>query len=217
MSDAVEQLRLIRTEGVGPLTYKRLMARFAGVEAAMAALPDLARAGGRTTPFRLASRAEAEREMAQLQKLGGRFCFLGDPEYPPFLADTADAPPVLSVLGDINLLSARAVGVVGARNASANGMRMAEQLGADLARELVVVSGLARGIDASAHTGAMPAPIRGRCGPGGRLPQSPAGSMSPTRPSMKNCRRGSPRTARWWPRRRLAPRRWPGIFRSATG
>jgi DNA processing protein len=155
MSDDIDRLRLIRTEGVGPLTYKRLMARFGSVGAAMAALPDLAQAGGRTTPFRLASRAEAEREMAQLHKLGGKFCFLGDPEYPPLLAATADAPPVLSVLGDVELLSARAAGVVGARNASANGMRMAEQLGEDLARSLVVVSGLARGIDASAHTGAM--------------------------------------------------------------
>ncbi len=155
MNDAIDRLRLIRTEGVGPLTYKRLMSRFGGVEAAIAALPEMARAGGRTTPFKLASRAEAEREMAQLQKLGGVFCFLGDAEYPQILADTADAPPVLAVLGDVKLLSGRAVGVVGARNASVNGMRMAEQLGEDLARSLVVVSGLARGIDASAHTGAM--------------------------------------------------------------
>jgi DNA processing protein len=154
-ANIVERLRLIRTEGVGPLTYKRLMSRFGGVDEAMAALPDLARAGGRTTPFRLASRAEAELELTKLHKLGGKFCFLGDPEYQPILADMVDAPPALAVLGDINLLSARSIGVVGARNASANGMRMAEQLAADLASNLTVVSGLARGIDASAHRGAM--------------------------------------------------------------
>ncbi len=155
MNDAVDRLRLIRTDGVGPLTYRRLLARFGSVDQAMAALPDLARAGGRSEAFRLASRADAEREMAKLHKLGGKFCFLGDPEYPPFLADTADAPPVLAVLGDMQLLAARSVGVVGARNASVNGMRMAEQLAEDLAKTLVVVSGLARGIDASAHQGAM--------------------------------------------------------------
>jgi DNA processing protein len=154
-ANIVERLRLIRTEGVGPLTYKRLMSRFGGVDEAMAALPDLARAGGRNTPFRLASRAEAELELTKLHKLGGKFCFLGDPEYPPILADMVDAPPALAVLGDINLLSARSIGVVGARNASANGMRMAEQLASDLAASLTVVSGLARGIDASAHRGAM--------------------------------------------------------------
>jgi DNA processing protein len=155
VNDAIDRLRLIRTEGVGPLTYRRLLARFGSIDQAMAALPDLARAGGRTQPFRLASRADAEREIAKLHKFGGKFCFLGDPEYPPFLADTVDAPPVLAVLGDLQLLSARSVGVVGARNASANGMRMAEQLAEDLAKTLVVVSGLARGVDASAHRGAM--------------------------------------------------------------
>jgi DNA processing protein len=104
----------------------------------------------------LASRADAEREIAAVHKLGGRFVFLDTPDYPEFLADMADAPPALAVLGDVALLSARAVGIVGARNASANGMRMAEQLAADLALEnLVIVSGLARGIDAAAHTGAM--------------------------------------------------------------
>jgi DNA processing protein len=155
VNDAVDRLRLIRTEGVGPLTYRRLLARFGGVDAAIAALPELARSGGRSAPVRLGTRAEAEREIAKLHKLGGKFCFLGDPEYPEILADMVDAPPALAVLGDIKLLSARAIGVVGARNASANGMRMAEQLAAELAPQLTVVSGLARGIDASAHRGAM--------------------------------------------------------------
>jgi DNA processing protein len=155
MNDMIDRLRLIRTEGVGPLTYRRLLARFGSVAQAMAALPELARSGGRSAPVKLASRAEAEQELTKLQKLGGKFCFLGDPAYPPFLADMVDAPPALAVLGDIGLLSARAIGVVGARNASANGMRMAEQLAADLAANLTVVSGLARGIDASAHKGAM--------------------------------------------------------------
>jgi DNA processing protein len=152
----VDHLRLIRTEGVGPLTYRRLLERFGIVTAAIEALPQLARAGGRTTPLKLYSRRDAEREMAALHKSGGRFLFLDDPDYPAFLSELVDPPPAIAVLGDVGLLSKRAVGVVGARNASVNGMRMAEQLAAELAQNgLAIASGLARGIDAAAHKGAM--------------------------------------------------------------
>ncbi len=156
MSDRLDRLRLIRTDGVGPLTYRRLMARFGSVAEAIEALPQLARAGGRAAPLQLHGRSEAERELAALHRLGGKILFLEDPDYPPFLAELADAPPALSVLGDVSLLSTRAVAVVGARNASANGMRIADQLAGDLAtKSLTIVSGLARGIDAAAHHGAM--------------------------------------------------------------
>ncbi|OYV34778.1 MAG: DNA processing protein DprA, partial [Acidocella sp. 20-61-6] len=131
------------------------MARFETASEALTALPELAKAGGRATTPRIPPRAEIEREAEALARLGGQFIFLGGANYPPYLADLADAPPALAVLGDVGLLSARAIGVVGARNASANGMRMAETLAAELAERLVVASGLARGIDASAHTGAL--------------------------------------------------------------
>jgi DNA processing protein len=156
LNERIDNLRLIRTEGVGPLTYRRLMTRFGSVAAAIEALPELARAGGRQAPLQLCSKAEAEREMAGLNRLNGTMLFLEDPEYPPFLAELADPPPAISVLGDVELLSARAIGIVGARIASVNGMRIAEQLGADLAEQgFAVVSGIARGIDAAAHQGAM--------------------------------------------------------------
>jgi DNA processing protein len=156
MNDSIDRLRLIRTEGVGPLTYRRLIGRFGTVRNAIEALPELARAGGKTSPPVLPARRVIEAEMAALAKLGGKFLFLDTPDYPEILGELPDAPPALAVLGDAKLLSARAVGVVGARNASANGMRMAEQLAAELAAEkLVVVSGLARGIDAAAHKGAL--------------------------------------------------------------
>lgn len=155
MNDDLDRLRLIRTEGVGPLTYRRLMERFGSVGRALEAVPELARAGGRAVT-RIASRSEVEAEWGKLERLGGRFIFADMPDYPKFLALMPDAPAGLAVLGDISLLATRCVGVVGARNASANGMRMAEQLAADLAeRGLSVVSGLARGIDAAAHKGAM--------------------------------------------------------------
>jgi DNA processing protein len=155
-NDALEKLRLARTEGVGPITWRRLMAQFCSAEAAIAALPELARAGGRAAPPVVPGRREVAREIEKLQKRGGRMVFAGDDDYPPMMTLLPDPPPVLSVLGDFCALRGRAVGVVGARNASANGQRMAEALGSDLAAQgLIVVSGLARGIDAAAHKGAL--------------------------------------------------------------
>ncbi|MBW4092743.1 MAG: DNA-protecting protein DprA [Proteobacteria bacterium] len=149
-------LRLARTDGVGPHTYRRLLARYGSAAAAIAALPGLARDGGRTAPLAVPAAGEVARETDHLAKLGGVFLVLGQPGYPPLLALLADAPPVLACLGDPALLAARAVALVGGRNASINGTRVAEALAADLAQAgLVVVSGLARGIDAAAHAGAL--------------------------------------------------------------
>lgn len=151
----LDRLRLARTEGIGPLTFRRLMARHGGdAGAALAALPRLG--AGRAAPGAPPPEAEARREMAALAALGGRFVFLDDPLYPPLLARLPDAPPVLAVLGDAGLLAAPAVALVGARNASAAGRRIAERLAEDLAQKgLTVVSGLARGIDTAAHEGAL--------------------------------------------------------------
>jgi DNA processing protein len=157
MTDTISKLQLARTEGVGPLTWRRLMAQFAGsATAALDALPALAKAGGRVSPLGIPSRRAAERELGEVRKRGGRILFLGDADYPALLALLPDPPPVLSVLGDLGVLAARSVGLVGARNASANGQRVAEALAADLASNgIVVVSGLARGVDAAAHRGAL--------------------------------------------------------------
>jgi len=146
---------LAQTEGVGPIAWRRLLSRFGSAEAALAALPRLARAGGRDTPPAIPTAAEAERELDRLAKLGARLLVVDESGYPPLLAMLDDAPPVIAVQGDAALLSARSVAMVGGRNASANGQRMAENLAAGLARTVVVVSGLARGIDAAAHTGAL--------------------------------------------------------------
>ncbi len=152
----LHRLRLTRTESVGPITYRRLLDRFPDPAEALAALPDLARMGGRAAPLRVPAEGEIEREFLLLTRLGGRFLFLGEPDYPEYLAELPDAPPVLAVLGDVSLLSARCIGMVGARNASGAGLRFTEQLASELAaQKLVVVSGLARGIDAAAHEGAM--------------------------------------------------------------
>jgi DNA processing protein len=156
MNDAADRLRLARSEGVGPITYRRLLARFGTAKAAIDGLPELARAAGRRTPMRIPPRSAAEREMAEAERLGARLLFFGTPDYPPLLATIADPPPVLAVLGDPALTRSRSVAIVGSRNASANGRRLAETLAADLAAAgLTVVSGLARGIDAAAHRGAL--------------------------------------------------------------
>ncbi|KPF80161.1 DNA processing protein DprA [alpha proteobacterium AAP81b] len=153
-ADAVARLRLIRTESIGPVTYRQLIARFGDARQALAALPDLARRGNRD--LAIASVEDTEAELAALAALGATMIFLGTPAYPALLAATETAPPVLAAHGDLGLLDRPALAIVGARNASAAGVRFARQLAADLAAEdLVIVSGLARGIDAAAHQGAL--------------------------------------------------------------
>ena len=149
-------LRLIRSENVGPITFFHLLRRFGSATAALEALPELSRHGGRARPLVGFSKAKAEEELATLAKIGARLVAHGEPDYPTALAAIEDAPPVLAVRGHVHILTKRAVAIVGARNASANGIRFARQLAVDLGREgLVVVSGLARGIDAAAHLGAL--------------------------------------------------------------
>ena len=152
--DAVARLRLIRTDSIGPITYRQLIARFGSAGAALQALPDLARRGGRA--LAIASTAAAEAEIAALETMGAVMIFIDTPAYPALLASLESAPPVLAARGDPGLLERPAVAIVGARNASAAGVRFARQLAHDLAAEdLVIVSGLARGIDTAAHIGAM--------------------------------------------------------------
>jgi DNA processing protein len=154
-TDRIDHLRLIRSEGVGPVTYRRLIDRYHTPAAALDALPRLARAGGRASAPTTISASEAERELERTNAVGGRMVFLGDDDYPPLLAMMDDAPPCLIMSGEAALAMQRCVAAVGGRNASANGQRMAENLAADLAASVVVVSGLARGIDTAAHQGAM--------------------------------------------------------------
>jgi DNA processing protein len=153
--DDINRLRLIRTEGVGPITYRRMLDRYSTAAAALAALPHLAQAGGKITPSSIPSVSTAKHEFEQTKKLGGRILFLGDSDFPPLLAHLDDAPPMIAVLGDIALLALPAIAIVGGRNASAAGLRMAETLAEDLAEHMTIVSGLARGIDGIAHTAAM--------------------------------------------------------------
>jgi DNA processing protein len=154
--ERLARLRLARTPRVGPVTFRALLEACGSAVAGVAALPDLARRGGR--PLLPTSEAVAQAEFGRAERLGARILVWGDPDYPPLLAATADPPIVLTCLGEVARLAARCVAIVGARNASLNGQRFAERLARDLAAAgLIVVSGLARGIDTAAHRGAGPA------------------------------------------------------------
>jgi DNA processing protein len=149
-------LRLIRSENVGPVTFRELINHFGGAEAALEALPELSRRGGRGRPIRVCSRAQAEAEMAAAAAFSARPLFTIEPGYPVPLAHLPAPPPMIYVRGREELLARDAVAIVGARNGSAAGISMTRQLARTLgAAGYVVVSGLARGIDGAAHEAAL--------------------------------------------------------------
>lgn len=153
--DGFSRLRLIRSGQIGPVTYRHLVARFGTAQAALDALPELAARGGGRAP-RIATPGEIEREMQAVERLGARYLFLGQPPYPALLEQMETAPPALIVRGDTGLLERPSVAIVGARNASAAACRFARQLAQALGEAgVLVVSGLARGIDTAAHQGSI--------------------------------------------------------------
>ena len=154
-SERLDWLRLIRSDNVGPINFGQLLQRFGSAAEALSALPELAKRGGRKA-FQACPRDVAEEEVETLAAINARLIARCEPEYPLALAALDDGPPVLTVRGRIDLLTTRCIAVVGARNASANGVRFAQQMAADLGQAgLTVVSGLARGIDAAAHRGSL--------------------------------------------------------------
>lgn len=166
ISDIVARVRLVRTRGIGPVTYGQLLMRFGSAEAALAAVPDLARRGGGKAPP-LFAQGDAHAEMARVAALGAHYLALGKGLYPRALAQLDGAPPLLIAKGNLKLFDKAMVAIVGARNASAAACRFARGLAHDLGRDdAVVVSGLARGIDAAAHDGSMESGTIG-CAAGG--------------------------------------------------
>ena len=152
----VHWLRLIRTPNVGPATFRDLINRFGSAEAALEMLPELMASGGAARIPRIPSVQEAEAEIETAQRYGARFVAIGEPDYPPTLRRMENAPPLLAVSGIPAVFALPAVAIVGARNASLAGIKMARALAADLGREgYAIVSGLARGIDTAAHKGAL--------------------------------------------------------------
>jgi DNA processing protein len=150
--EKIDWLRLFRTDTIGPITFHRLLAKYGTAARALDALPVLTK----NKPIRICPPDLAEKELNDLHKLGGRMVFAGEDNYPLALTSLEDAPPVLSVLGRIDLLQKTSIALVGSRNASLNGRKLAHKMAMDLGQAgLVVTSGLARGIDTAAHEGAL--------------------------------------------------------------
>jgi DNA processing protein len=150
----LDWLRLIRSESVGPRSFRSLMNRFGGAAAALDALPDLVRQAGRD--IRICPAAEAEREFEALARLGGRFVALGEADYPVPLQAIDSAPPLLAVLGRNDAVQRPGVALVGSRNASAAGLKFTARLARELGEaDFTIVSGLARGIDTAAHEASL--------------------------------------------------------------
>jgi DNA processing protein len=149
-------LRLIRSENVGPVTFRELIAHFGGAEAALEALPELSRRGGYRRPIRICPREAAEAELGAAADIGARALVVGEPGYPPALAAVDPPPPLLYAKGKVGHLTRPMLAIVGARNGSAAGQKLARLFATDVgAAGFVIVSGLARGIDSAAHEAAL--------------------------------------------------------------
>ena len=154
--ERLDWLRLARTSGVGPVTFAKLIERFQAPDAAIEALPRLARRGGRASALKPARREIAAAEIERLEALGARLLCACEPDFPEYLAVLDPPPPVISVKGPLDPGLKPVCAIVGARNASGVGLRFAGDLARDLgARGIVVASGLARGVDGAAHAGAL--------------------------------------------------------------
>lgn len=152
----INWLRLIRTPNVGPASFRDLINRFGSAEAAIEILPELALSGGAGRIVRVPGIAEAEAEIALATRHGARFIGLGEPDYPPVLRRMDLPPPLIAVKGAAEVFTLPPVAIVGARNASLAGIKMARLLASELGRDgYAVISGLARGIDTAAHEGAL--------------------------------------------------------------
>lgn len=154
--EKLDWLQLIRTRNIGPITFHRLLAKYGNAGEALKALPELSRKAGGRAPLRAADRGSAEAEMMEAERRGVQIVAACEPDYPAALAAIPDHPPVLFVRGHTSLFDKPAVAIVGARNASGVGRKMARTLAGDLgASGVVVVSGLARGIDGAAHEASL--------------------------------------------------------------
>ncbi len=152
----LDWLRLIRSDNVGPRTFRALLKHFGSARGALAALPDLARRGGASRPGRICTQEDAEKEFAEARRKGVIFVASSEPNYPARLRMIDDAPPLIALAGNLEALTLPMIAIVGSRNASAAGAKFAERLARELGDAgFVIVSGLARGIDAAAHRASL--------------------------------------------------------------
>lgn len=155
-AERIAAIRLIRSENVGPVTFRDLLDHYGSAEKALAALPELSRRGGHRSAIRVCPRDDAEAELDRAHRFGAHMLIIGDAYYPEALATLDAPPPLIYAKGDIGMLHRPAIAIVGSRQCSAAGAKLARQFSAEIGRAgFVVVSGLARGIDAAAHEAAL--------------------------------------------------------------
>lgn len=148
----ISWLRLIRSDNIGPDTFRDLINHFGSAEHALAMLPELSQRGGSSRAIRIATISDAERELEVAERFGARFIGIGEPDYPPALRQIEAAPPLIAAKGRLSIGCGPAAGIVGSRNASISGTKFAAALARDCGRAgYAIVSGMARGIDAAAH------------------------------------------------------------------
>ena len=194
--EAFARIRLLRSPNIGPVSYAMLLQRFGAATAALDALPDLGKRGGRQ--YRAIPAEKVEREVESVRKGGAKYLFHDQPGYPALLREIEGAPPILTWRGELSLAASPCVAIVGARNASAVAVKLAREFAKGLAEAgLTVVSGLARGIDGAAHEGAFPHTI-------GVIA---SGIDIAYPPSMRSCRIGSLPKACCLQNNRRAPNR----------
>ncbi|WP_176072826.1 DNA-processing protein DprA [Brucella intermedia] len=149
-------LRLIRTDNIGPVTFRDLILFCGSASSAIEMLPDLNIRGGSARPIRVMSMDDAERELETIERSGARLVGMGEPDYPPQLKNCEAPPPLVTIKGNAAVFSKPPVAIVGSRNASVIGARFTERLANDLGEAgFAVISGLARGIDAAAHRASL--------------------------------------------------------------
>jgi len=199
--ERIDRLRLIRSDNVGPRTFRSLVDHFGTARAALERLPDLARRGGAARSGRICSADEAKAELAASRKFGIAWLAPGEDGYPARLSTLDDAPPLLAVRGDVATLMRPMIAIVGSRNASGAGLKFAGQLARELGEAgFVIISGLARGVDQAAHRTSVE-----------------SGTIASIRPSTAICSdRSSTTRARRSPRCRSATSRAPATSPAAT-
>ncbi|WDI31397.1 DNA-processing protein DprA [Hyphococcus flavus] len=154
--EKLDWLQLIRTQNIGPITFHRLIAKYKTADAALKALPELSRKAGRRTQLKASDRAQCEAELEKADKHGARIIAACEDNYPKALKAIPDHPPLIYVRGHASLFGKPAVAIIGARNASGVGRKIARTLAGGLGQAgYVVTSGLARGIDGAAHDAAL--------------------------------------------------------------
>jgi hypothetical protein len=206
-SDRLDRLRLIRSDNVGPRTFRSLLRHFGSARAALERLPDLARRGGASGPGRICSEDSAKAELTAASKIGVSLVAPEEAAYPPRLATLDDAPPLLGIRGAPDLMARPMIAIVGSRNASGAGLKFAGQLARDSATPVLSSSRASRA-----------ASIRQRIAPrsqAARLRCWPAGMTKSIRPSMQICWSRCSNTAAPFPKCRSATFPAPAIFPGA--